>query len=86
MQAKTQIKTDVRGDEKSPSLKKYYLKMLDAKHGVLKELQELPNIEYLNACSTCPAENFCSHSLVAASIGYIIAKCDIKKQLYGGEN
>jgi len=76
----------LRGDKKSPSPRKYYLKMLDERHGVLKQLQELPNAEHLNACDTCPAENFCSHSLVAASIGYIIAKCDVKKQLYGVEN
>ena len=68
----------LRGDEKSPSPRKYYLKMLDEKHGVLKQLQELPNAEYLNACENCLFSSDCDHCLIAASLGYIIAKCDLQ--------
>ena len=68
----------LRGDERSPSPRKYYLKMLDERHGVLKQLQELANAECFGACENCVFSSDCDHHLIAASLGYIIVKCDLQ--------
>ena len=55
-------------------MKKYALKLLDSKHGLLKEF---PLRNAKSICSICPLFSECIDRKVAEILGIEIVKCDV---------
>jgi len=61
-------------------IRKYALKLLDSKHGLLKEFP-LQNAEPV--CSVCPLFSKCIDRKVAEILGIEIVKCDVYSRVNG---